>query len=65
MTAQILLFTGVRRDREGRDDIAALVAAAELAGKVRRFPMGLRLVPPPAGAVVTVFPAPGREKAGA
>ena len=52
---EILLFTGVRRDREtGRDDIAALIAAAELAGKVRRFPMGLRMLPAPAGAPVFV-----------
>jgi hypothetical protein len=48
MTAQILLFTGVRRDSEtGREDITALLKAAELAGKVRRFPIGLRALPAP------------------
>ena len=53
MVAQILLFTGVRRDREtGRDDIAALAAAAELAGKVRRIPMGLRALPAPEPFVI-------------
>ncbi len=45
-TAKILLFTGVRRDpRTGKYDIEALVEAAVLAGKVRRFPMGHRALP--------------------
>jgi hypothetical protein len=45
-TAKILLFTGVRRDpATGKDDIEALIEAAVLAGKVRRFPMGHRTLP--------------------
>ncbi|MFN7608945.1 MAG: hypothetical protein ACK5PJ_06430 [Ralstonia sp.] len=45
-TAKILLFTGVRRDpRTGKDDIEALIQAAVLAGKLRRFPMGPRALP--------------------
>jgi hypothetical protein len=64
---EILLFTGVRRDREtGREDIAALLRAAELAGKVRRFPMGLRALPPPADALVLLPPfSADRGKGGA
>lgn len=46
-SAQILLFTGIRRDRAGQMDTASLVAAAVLAGRVRRFPAGLRALPPP------------------
>ena len=54
---EILLFTGVRRDREtGRDDIAALIPAAELAGKVRRFPLGHRALPAPCELPVYVPP---------
>ena len=57
MTAQILLFTGVRRDSEtGREDITALLKAAELAGKVRRFPIGLRALPTPEPLPVFVPP---------
>jgi hypothetical protein len=57
VTAQILLFTGVRRDpATGCEDIAALIAAAELAGKVRRFPAGLRVLPAPHSIQVHVPP---------
>jgi hypothetical protein len=55
-TATILLFPRARRGVDGKPDLAALIQAAIIAGKVRRIPAGERTLAEPAPALVHLEP---------